>query len=679
VILLSLKSLRTKFLVAMLLTTLIAVMAAVVAMIAYDLNLYSESWISDMDTQAELLGQTAAPALEFDDRTLASEDLNLLRLRPQIRSAAIYTARGIQFASYRANIAGTDAPKRPGADGVSVDGRSLVVFKPILKNGEILGKVYIRADYSLYDRMLSYTGIAALAACVAMLIAYLISALLRNVVIRPILAINEIAREVEQKRDYSLRAVKSSEDEVGHLVDSFNNMLAEIERRANDNRLATQALAQEVAERKRSENEVVQLNTQLEERVAKRTRQLEAINEELTTARNDADSANQAKSEFLSRMSHELRTPLNAILGFGDILVSDKIASSPQQKTEFTQQILKAGRHLLALINEILDLAHVESGKLTLSIEPVRVADVLAECQAIMEPLGHQGGIRLMFPEDHGLNALADRMRVKQVMLNLLSNAIKYNRQGGAVVVDVAALGEDRLRISVQDTGVGLQPDQVGGLFQAFNRLGKENGTVVGTGIGLVLTKRLVELMDGKIGVSSTPGIGTIFWIELPATAPTMSAVTESSKPMLTLVHQQGTGIPTLLYIEDNPANLRLVQEIVGFRADLRLLSAPDGKLGLDLAFAHLPNVVLLDINLPGMNGFEIQKILQADPRTAQIPVIALTANAMQREVERGLSAGFFRYLTKPINLEEFSAAIEAALGANPSHLPGPPNRSNAT
>lgn len=677
--LVALNSLRTKFLAAMLLTTLVAVMAAVVAMITYDLNLYSESWISDMDTQAELLGQTAAPALEFDDRTLASEDLNLLRLRPQIRSAAIYTARGVQFASYRANTAGTDAPKLPGPDGVNVDGSSLAIFKPILKNGEILGKVYIRADYSLYDRMLGYTGIAAVAACVAMLIAYLISTMLRNVVIRPILSINEVAREVEQKRDYSLRAIKSSEDEVGHLADSFNNMLAEIERRANDNRLATQALAQEVAERKRSEDEVVQLNTQLEERVAKRTQQLEAINQELTIARNDADNANHAKSEFLSRMSHELRTPLNAILGFGDILVSDKIASSPQQKSEFTQQILKAGRHLLALINEILDLAHVESGKLTLSIETVHVADVLAECQAIMEPLGHQNGIRLMFPEDHGLNALADHMRVKQVMLNLLSNAIKYNRQGGAVVVDVATVGEDRLRISVQDTGIGLQPTQVEGLFQAFNRLGQENGAVVGTGIGLVLTKRLVELMNGRIGVSSTPGIGTIFWVELPAAAPTASAVAESNNQVLTSVQQQETVMPTLLYIEDNPANLRLIQEILGFRADLRLLSAPDGKLGLDLAFAHLPNVVLLDINLPGMNGFEIQKTLQADPRTAHIPVIALTANAMQREVERGLSAGFFRYLTKPINLEEFAAAIEAALDANPKHLPGTPDRSSAT
>ncbi len=661
------KSLRTKFLLAMLLTTLAAVLVALIAITAYDLNLYRESLISDMNTQAELLGQTTAPALEFDDAALARDNLGLLRLRPEIRSAAIYNARGARFASYRSSIQGVEAPNLPEADGVTIKERSLLVFKPILHNGEILGKVYIRADYLLYDRMLNYASIAALATCVAMLAAYFVSALLRNVVIRPILQIGDVAREVEQTRDYSRRAVKVSNDEVGHLVESFNSMLSEIERRANENHAASLALSKEIAERRRSEDQVVQLNSQLEERVVTRTAQLETTNQKLMAARVEADNANQAKSEFLSRMSHELRTPLNAILGFGELLVSDKIASTLTQKNEFSQHILKAGRHLLVLINEILDLAYVESGRLSLSIEPVAVFDVLSECQAIMDPLGNKSGIRLLFPEDHGLNAMADRMRLKQVVLNLLSNAIKYNREAGVVVIDAATVEADYLRISVQDTGMGLQAEQVLGLFQPFNRLGQENGAEEGTGIGLVLTKRLVELMGGKIGVNSTPGMGTVFWVELRATTPTLMLVSDRVV-LQQLAPMSGSKLPTLLYVEDNPANLKLVQEIIAFRKDIQLLTAPDGRLGLDLAFAHLPDVILLDINLPGLSGFEIQKILQGDPRTAHILVIALTANAMQREVERGISAGFYRYLTKPINLEEFTEAIESALLVSAQH-----------
>ncbi len=661
------KSLRTKFLLAMLLTTLAAVLVALIAITAYDLNLYRESLISDMNTQAELLGQTTAPALEFDDAALARDNLGLLRLRPEIRSAAIYNARGARFASYRSSIQGVEAPNLPEADGVTIKERSLLVFKPILHNGEILGKVYIRADYLLYDRMLNYASIAALATCVAMLAAYFVSALLRNVVIRPILQIGDVAREVEQTRDYSRRAVKVSNDEVGHLVESFNSMLSEIERRANENHAASLALSKEIAERRRSEDQVVQLNSQLEERVVTRTAQLETTNQKLMAARVEADNANQAKSEFLSRMSHELRTPLNAILGFGELLVSDKIASTLTQKNEFSQHILKAGRHLLVLINEILDLAYVESGRLSLSIEPVAVFDVLSECQAIMDPLGNKSGIRLLFPEDHGLNVMADRMRLKQVVLNLLSNAIKYNREAGVVVIDAATVEADYLRISVQDTGMGLQAEQVLGLFQPFNRLGQENGAEEGTGIGLVLTKRLVELMGGKIGVNSTPGMGTVFWVELRATTPTLMLVSDRVV-LQQLAPMSGSKLPTLLYVEDNPANLKLVQEIIAFRKDIQLLTAPDGRLGLDLAFAHLPDVILLDINLPGLSGFEIQKILQGDPRTAHILVIALTANAMQREVERGISAGFYRYLTKPINLEEFTEAIESALLVSAQH-----------
>jgi CheY-like chemotaxis protein len=358
-------------------------------------------------------------------------------------------------------------------------------------------------------------------------------------------------------------------------------------------------------------------------------------------------------------MSHELRTPLNAILGFAQILTSDKLPSTLTQKKEFANHILKSGRHLLTLINEILDLAKIESGAVALSMEPVALQEILAECESMVAPLAGQRGIRLLFPENCAVNVTADRTRLKQVLLNLLSNAIKYNREGGAVVADCSPSGPGLVRVSVQDTGLGLQPEQVRSLFQPFNRLGQESGAEEGTGIGLVVTKRLVELMSGTIGVTSSLGVGSMFWIELKSTMPVPSRVEGAVERVVPAVASHVEGEPTtVLYVEDNPANLKLVEEIISFRPDLRLLSAPDGHLGIELARAHRPDIILMDINLPGVNGIDALKLLRNDPRTADIPVIALTANAMPRDVEKGLAAGFFRYLIKPINIDEFTEAI---------------------
>jgi PAS domain S-box-containing protein len=392
---------------------------------------------------------------------------------------------------------------------------------------------------------------------------------------------------------------------------------------------------------------------------------LQENNVELESAKAAAEKANRAKSEFLSSMSHELRTPLNAVLGFAQLMASEKPPPSvPQQRS--IDQILKGGWYLLRLINEILDLAMIESGKVTMSQEAMSLTDVLQDCQAMIEPQAQKRRVRMTFARlDSLFYVHADRTRVKQVMINLLSNAIKYNREGGAVTVHCSARGPDRVRVSVEDTGAGLAPEQLAQLFQPFNRLGQETSAEEGTGIGLVVTKQLVELMGGAIGVDSTVGQGSVFWVEFLASAAPILEFGADGDSAGSLI--QSTVVPrdeqrTLLYVEDNPANLALVEQLIARRSDLRLLTAIDGHLGIRLARDYQPDVILMDINLPGISGYGALKILQDDPLTKAIPVLALSANAMPRDIEKGLDAGFFRYLTKPIKVVEFMDALDVAL-----------------
>jgi len=390
---------------------------------------------------------------------------------------------------------------------------------------------------------------------------------------------------------------------------------------------------------------------------------LQEKNLELESARSVAEKANRAKSEFLSSMSHELRSPLNAILGFAQLLDCGLPLPTPAQKASI-EQILKAGWYLLELINEILDLALIESGRLSLSLEPMSLVDVMRECQAMIEPQAQKSGIRMSFPQfEIPVFVHADRTRVKQVLINLLSNAIKYNRPQGAVEVMCNASSEKRIRISVHDSGEGLSPDKLAQLFQPFNRLGQEASAEEGTGIGLVVSKRLVEMMGGEVGVESTVGAGSRFWFELNLAAEPQPAH-DAAEPLAPLKPrlQHGAVPRTLIYVEDNQTNLQLVEQLIARRPDLRLLTAGDGRTGIEMARTHQPGVILMDINLPGLSGIQALKILREDPVTAHIPVIAISANAMPHDIRKGLEAGFLRYLTKPIKVDEFMAALDLAL-----------------
>jgi CheY-like chemotaxis protein len=359
-------------------------------------------------------------------------------------------------------------------------------------------------------------------------------------------------------------------------------------------------------------------------------------------------------------MSHELRTPMNAILGFSQLLEYDGTLTDEQNDN--VQEILKAGNHLLELINEVLDLSKVESGHINLSLEPVEVCSVVEECLGLVTPLADKRDIRVSHRGLQGIAVRADRMRLKQALLNLLSNAIKYNREGGSVHLDVDSGDDGALRIRVTDTGPGISGERLSELFQPFNRLDAESSNIEGTGIGLTITRRIVELMGGSVDVESEPGVGSTFWIDLPVESLNKLDDDGAAIGATTTTLADSTAQHTVLYVEDSPANLKLVAQILGRRPHIHLLTAHTAELGIELALARRPELIMLDINMPGMDGYQVLKVLQSDPTLTSVPVVAITANAMPSDIERGKAAGFSEYLTKPIDVAAFMQTLERHL-----------------
>jgi PAS domain S-box-containing protein len=389
--------------------------------------------------------------------------------------------------------------------------------------------------------------------------------------------------------------------------------------------------------------------------------------ENIMEAKEEAERANLAKSEFLSRMSHELRTPLNAILGFGQLLEMEDL---PEHQRESASYILSAGRHLLDLINEVLDISNIESGGMTLSVEPVSLSEILHDAMNLMKPLAAERQIRLQsfVGEAAPIFVIADRQRLKQVFLNLLSNAIKYNRQDGEVRIELqggdAVCPGGKLRIDIADTGIGFQPESLKRAFTPFERLGAEKTNVEGTGLGLALSKRLIELMGGRIEVRSEPGLGSTFTLELQsANDPVASLGREREVPEAEVA--SAAREVSVLYIEDNLSNLRVVERVMSRRPHMKLTAAMQGRVGLDLAYAHPPDLVLLDLHLPDIDGNEVLQRLRGDSRTSGIPVIVISADATQTQVSRLKAAGAHEYLTKPFDIQQLLATMDKTLEAS--------------
>jgi PAS domain S-box-containing protein len=394
--------------------------------------------------------------------------------------------------------------------------------------------------------------------------------------------------------------------------------------------------------------------------------------EELKRTQVAAEAASAAKSEFLSSMSHELRTPLNAILGFTQLLQRDKKTPLTARQKGMTDQVLKGGEHLLRLIDDVLDLARIETGHISLSVEPVSVHVVLAEVKATLEPMAERAGVGLeiaSLPDDLPM-IVADRTRFAQILMNYGSNAIKYGRRGGRVRFEAKVTLAGRVRITVSDDGIGIPAENQAKIFQPFHRAGQETGPIEGTGIGLSISKQLAEMMHGQTGFHSTVGEGSEFWLELPAREADISASTLTLKAAVpgASALQEGEGpLYTVVYVEDNPSNLVFMKELMADLGRVELYTAPTAEIGIELTRARLPNVVLMDINLPGMSGFEGLRRLREWPETRDIPVIALSAAATDRDKKRAMEAGFHRYLTKPVRVAELVAELEALLIPEPS------------
>ena len=386
--------------------------------------------------------------------------------------------------------------------------------------------------------------------------------------------------------------------------------------------------------------------------------------EELRIARTAAEAGSAAKSEFLSSMSHELRTPLNAILGFAQHLQRDKKEPLSERHKERLQQILKGGEHLLRLIDDILDLSHIEAGGVSISTEPVRVADVLDEVVKTLASMAAREGIEVVLgemPSELPMIA-ADRTRFVQILTNYGSNAIKYNRRNGRVTFSVSTLDSERIRITVTDTGMGIAADKHDTLFQPFQRAGQEMGTIQGTGIGLVITKRLAVLMQGSVGFRSVAGEGSEFWVDMPRDASGARPSARLALPTEEHARLSAQGRRLVLYVEDNRANVVFMKDLVNTLENIDLVSTPTAEMGVDFARSRRPEVIIMDINLAGMSGFDALRLLRGWPETKDIPVIALTAAASERDKQRGLAAGFDRYLTKPVKVDELVTALEALL-----------------
>lgn len=620
-----------------------ALLLACVAFIAYDMVTFREAMVGNLSIQSQIIGSNTASALLFNDPQSAQNTLSALKAAHNILSAAIYEPNGRLFASYsRDPNSGTPPSTIPSgqAERHSFKNREIVLVRPIMFQGKPTGIIYIRSDLRELDQRLEqYASIAAVVLLACLMAALLVSSIFRRAVAEPIVGLAELARTVSRDKNYSIRAIPGPRHgELAILIEAFNEMLKQIQENETALRRAHDELEQRVQER----------TTELE--TAKK--ELEAFSASILRAKEELERASKFKDQFLSTMSHELRTPLNAVLGFSDLLTEERYGPLNDRQRRYVSHIHTGGKHLLRLINDILDLSKIEAGRLQLAIENVPVRTAFGEVADAMRPLAEKKSHSLVVNTPKELSVRVDGVRFKQVLMNLIGNAIKFTPEGGKIQLGARALGEV-VRVEVRDSGPGIPPEEQQRIFEAFYRSNQTEKIVEGTGLGLAITRRLVELHGGHLGLESQPGLGSCFYFTLPSVPAFEPAKAGTSGLALST-----SGAARILVVEDDPAAAHLLQShLAAAGYDVVLCGRPEQAL--EMAAELQPSAVTMDIMMKPTNGWELLSGLKSDPRTARIPVIMVT---VIDQPATGSLLGADEFIVKPVEKAILLAAVERCL-----------------
>ncbi|MFO1458636.1 MAG: response regulator [Verrucomicrobiota bacterium] len=625
-------SIQRKLLSLVLVTTSVALLAAAVQFVLNDYWSYRRTVLADLSVVATSLGQSAASAIEFDDAKNGAQTLGALQAKPQVVAAAIYKADGQRFVEYPSEGAPpSGVPDRAPQPGHQFLPGELILSQPIHHGEEKVGSIFLKYDLSdLTRRTWQNIGVVAVMLVVSAAIALLLASRLQREISKPVLDLAQVARMISEKRDYSVRAVKQSEDEVGQLIESFNGMLGQIE---------------------------------------KHERLLREVNQQLAESQQKAMAATLAKSQFLANMSHELRTPLNAIIGYSELLCEEMEEEGQGRIAEDLQKIHSAARHQLGLINDILDLSKIEAGKMTLFLETFDAGRMVDEVISTIRPMTTKSGNQLEVSCPPNIGSIrADQTKVRQILFNLLSNANKFT-QGGLIRLEVERTPETStsgnpsggfagdLVVRVTDRGIGMTPEQIGRLFRPFTQAeASTTRRFGGTGLGLSISRSFCEMMGGQLSVASELGKGSTFTVRIPAEvrepAPEPKTSTES-KPASATDTSDRKGA-TVLVIDDEAAARDLIQRTLT-RAGYTVETAASGMEGMKLAAKIKPSAITLDVMMPGMDGWAVLSRLKADPATADIPVIMMT---VVDDRNLGFALGAADYLIKPIDWNRLTVVL---------------------
>jgi signal transduction histidine kinase/DNA-binding response OmpR family regulator len=620
-----------------------ALLLACAAFIGYDMVTFRATVVGNLSTQAQIIGSNSASALLFDDPQAAQTTLSALRAAPDILSAVIYMPNGRPLATYSRDK-NSPIPAQPSLAPGQLEmhllkNNEIVLVRSIVFQSKPTGTVYIRSDMEeLNHRLLRYVGIAGVVLLVSLLAALLVSSIFRRFIAEPIVHLAQVAGVVSHDKNYSIRATPiPHHGELSILIDAFNDMLAQIDR---------------------NEQELRKAHDQLELRVLERTAELqaakdvlEAYSQNLLRAKEELERAAKFKDQFLSTMSHELRTPLNAVLGFSDLLTEERYGPLNERQQRYVKHIHTGGKHLLTLINDILDLSKIEAGRLQLAIDNVALSTSFAEVADTMRPLADKKSHILAQRALPGLSVRADGTRLKQILMNLIGNAIKFTPDGGKIELTAKRAG-DFVRVEVRDSGPGIPPEERQRIFDAFYRLRKSEKGVEGTGLGLAITQRLVQLHGGELGVESELGVGSCFHFTLPL-APTFvspGASASGSAPSL-------AGARILVVEDDSSAAQLLETQLTSAGYAVTVCREPERAL--ELAAELQPSAITIDIVMKPINGWELLSKLKSDSRTAPIPVIVVT---IVDQPSTGALLGADEYIVKPVDKTTLLGAIERCL-----------------